>query len=188
MFKVKKNSQNLAFLDTLGYLVPVGPIDSNELYQIQLTSFQGSGASSCKILNTYLISKHYSLGNVVFGHSCCSRTLRVMKLQAWSAAHVISNSLFVNTKDAVVCLHFIKDSELQWRLGISKKFCWLRLLLKTWYRVSQVSCNIKNQHISAFKSSNQFLKKDLERSRSALFVILNFYFQYWIVAGQKNIK
>ena len=37
------------------------------------------------------------------------------------------------------------------------------------YRVSQVSCNIKNRHISASKSSNQFLKKDLKRSWSALF-------------------
>ena len=121
--KWKKNFQNLAFLDALGYLVPVGPNDSNELYQIQLTSFQGSGASSCKILNTYLISKHYSLGNVVFGHTCCSTTLRVMKLQAWSAAHVTSNLLFVNTKDTVVqSLHFIKDSELQWRLELVRNF------------------------------------------------------------------
>ena len=56
------------------------------------------------------------------------------------------------------------------------------------YRVSQVSCNIKNRHISASKSSNQFLKKDLWRSRSALFVTPNFNFEYWIVAGQKNIK
>ena len=29
------------------------------------------------------------------------------------------------------------------------------------YRVSQVNCNIKNQHISAFRISNLFLKKDL---------------------------
>ena len=37
------------------------------------------------------------------------------------------------------------------------------------YRVFQVSCNIKNQHISASKSSNQILKKVLKRSWSAIF-------------------
>ena len=56
------------------------------------------------------------------------------------------------------------------------------------YRVSQVSCNIKNRHISAFKSSKQFLKIDLWRSKFALFVRPNFNFDFWIVDGQRNIK
>ena len=67
---------------------------------------------------------------------------------------------------------------------------WLNFLHSNFpfYRVSQVSCNIKNRLISASTSSNQFLKKDLWRSVSALFVSLHFNFKYWIIAVQKNIK
>ena len=50
----QKRSQNFAFLDTLGYLVPVRPNDLRQLYQIWHTTSQGSGASSCKILDTWL--------------------------------------------------------------------------------------------------------------------------------------
>ena len=50
----QKRSQNFAFLDTLGYLVPVRSNDLRQLNQIWHTSSQCSGASSCKILDTWL--------------------------------------------------------------------------------------------------------------------------------------
>ena len=69
-----------------------------------------------------------------------------------------------------------------WKLGRGMRRTELQ------YRVSQVSCNIKNRHISASKSSKKILKIDLWRFRFALFVIPNFNLNFWIVAGQKNIK
>ena len=88
----KKRSQNFAFLDTLGYLVPVSPNDFSELYQIWHTSSQGSGASSCKILDTCVnvnycffaknpkkSPKNPKFG--FFGHICHSMTIRIMKFR-----------------------------------------------------------------------------------------------------------
>ena len=58
-FKVsKKRSQNFALLDTLAFMAPVRPNDLRQLYQIWHTSSQGSGASSCKILDTWLNFKY----------------------------------------------------------------------------------------------------------------------------------
>ena len=50
----KKRSQNFAFLDTLGYFVTLQPNSFSKLHQIWRTSPGGSGASSCKIFNTYV--------------------------------------------------------------------------------------------------------------------------------------
>ena len=57
----KRRSQNLAFLDTLGYLVTLRPNNLRQLYQIWHTSSQGSGASSCKILDTWLNFNYHFL-------------------------------------------------------------------------------------------------------------------------------
>ena len=64
---------------------------------------------------------------------------------------------------------WLASSERFWKFisSYSLKTSWKWLFFK--YRVSHVSCNIKNQHISASKSSNQFLKKNLKRSWSAVF-------------------
>ena len=53
----KRRSQNLAFLDTLGYLVTLRPNGFSQLHQILHASSQDLGTSSCKILNTCVASK-----------------------------------------------------------------------------------------------------------------------------------
>lgn len=46
--------------------------------------------------------------------------------------------------------------------GITKvNYCILQVVTFLCYRVSQVRCNIKNRHIFASRSSNQFLKKKI---------------------------
>ena len=52
------------------------------------------------------------------------------------------------------------------RMGFSEFFKHYFSILIIWrlrYRVSQVSCNIKNQHISASRSLNQSLRRNLKR-------------------------
>ena len=57
----KRRSQNFAFFDTLGYLVTLRPNNLRQLYQIWHTSSQGSGASSCQILDTCVTCKCHFL-------------------------------------------------------------------------------------------------------------------------------
>ena len=70
----KKGAQNFAFLDTLGYLVMLQPNGFSELHQIWHASSQVSGASSCKILNSYVISKRGFLAKNA------QKTLKISKI------------------------------------------------------------------------------------------------------------
>ena len=79
----------------------------------------------------------------------------------------------------------LSRSVCQFLVSLTARSVIRRFIHSSVYRVSQVSCN---RHISVSRNSNWFLKKDLWRSRSALFVVPNLNFEYWIVADQENIK
>ena len=77
-------------MDILGYLVTLWPNGFGELNQIWHASSHGSGASSCKILDTYVNCKYCYLGKKapkmlkksqiwVFSHICHSMTIRIIK-------------------------------------------------------------------------------------------------------------
>ena len=80
---------------------------------------------------------------------------------------MLHNNLGTHTNDTIYHSFCFKIM-FAFRINLPKtKRCEILTIILV-YRVSQVSCNIKNRHISACRSSNQFLKKNLKRSWSAL--------------------
>ena len=91
------------------------------------------------------------------GEKSYTKNATFVKWRSWHFHFANENTKFTKTAKRIRCdivlLPYQTNRQMQW----SREFSDNQL-----YRVSQVSCNIKNQHISASKSSNQFLKKIYE--------------------------